>query len=521
MTRPGSLARNVLSNWIGIPITIAYGLIITPIIVRALDTELYGVWSFLNGLLVYSDLLYVGLGSALIKYVAQHRATDNREGMNRLFSVVVGIFGALGLVCWGVMIAISTQVPDLFAQPLSAEAARAASATCVLLGAQLFFVFLGSAFSGLICGYDRFDLANFVNIGAVAMRFVATPLILQTGDDPLLRLATLTSSIMAIHTLLLAAIAYRLVPHLSVRLVRWRMDELRMLYGFGLPSFFIMFAARLVSFSDTTIIGIMLGASAVAIYTLPVQLIEYARTPVAGFTRVFLPRLTTLTTRGDLASLREAYLSATRIATFLQAWLAAIVLGVGASFLNRWVGDAFGTPARWVLVFLALAAFFQVLSTHAPMSFYQAMHRVAFPAKVLMLEALLNLGMSIWLAPRLGITGVALATAVPALLVGTLVLPPYLCRQLKVPLRTFLVASVLPGGLMFVGTSAVLYLSGLVITTDSYPAIVLRTALSLPVALLVFLATFPAGERRAIRELLHPLHYFGRAARARRQTSDI
>jgi O-antigen/teichoic acid export membrane protein len=502
VTRPGSLARNVLSNWIGIPLTLAYGLIITPIIVRALDQELYGVWSFLNGLLVYSDLLYVGLGSALVKYVAQHRATDNQEGMNRLFSVVFGIYGVIGLVCWGVMIAISTVVPYLFAQPLSGEAARAASITCVLLGAQLFFVFLGSAFSGLISGHDRFDLANFVYITTMAMRFVGTPLILQTGDDPLIRLAALTSSIMAIHTLLLAAIAYRLVPHLSVRLVRWRMDELRMLYGFGLPSFFIIFAARLISFSDTTIIGIMLGASAVALYTLPVQLMEYARTPVAGFTRVFLPRLTTLTTQGDLASLREAYLSTTRIATFLQAWLAAIALAVGPAFLNRWVGHAFGTPAQWVLIFLALAAFFQVLSTHAPMSFYQAMHLVAFPAKVLMLEALLNLGLSIWLAPRLGITGVALATALPALFVSTLVLPPYLCRQLAVPLRTFVVASILPGGLMFVATSVVLYLSGLVITAESYPAIVLRAAISVPVAVLVFLATFPAEDRRAVRRLL-------------------
>ena len=83
MTHPGSLARNVLTNWLGIPISLAYGLIITPIIVRALDTELYGVWSFLNGLLMYSDLLYVGLGSALIKYVAQHRANDDQHNGRR------------------------------------------------------------------------------------------------------------------------------------------------------------------------------------------------------------------------------------------------------------------------------------------------------------------------------------------------------------------------------------------------------------------------------------------------------
>jgi O-antigen/teichoic acid export membrane protein len=276
-----------------------------------------------------------------------------------------------------------------------------------------------------------------------------------------------------------------------------------MLYGFGLPSFFITFAARLISFSNTTIIGIMLGAPAVALYALPLQLLEYARQPVGSFTRVFLPRLTAMTTRGELASLREASLSSTRIATFLTAWLGAMLLAIGPAFLNRWAGDAFGTPVQWVLVFLAVASFGQVLSTHAPLSFYQSMHRVVFPAKVLMIEALLTLGLSIWLAPRLGITGVAIATAVPALFIGAIVLPPYLCRQLAVPFRTFIGSSVLPGGLMFVATSVVLYLSGLVITAESYPAIVGRAAISVPIAVLVFLTTFPAEERRTVRALLH------------------
>lgn len=189
---------------------------------------------------------------------------------------------------------------------------------------------------------------------------------------------------------------------------------------------------------------------------------------------------------------------------------------VGPTFLNRWVGDTFGAPAQWVLVFLAIAAFAQVLSMHAALPFYQAMHVVAFPAKVLMLEALMNLGLSIWLAPRLGITGVALATALPALF-SAVVLPPYLSRQLAVPIRPFLAASVLPGALMFVVTSVVLYLSGLVITAESYPAIVLRLAIGVPVALLMFLVTFPADERRAVRGLLQSLQNFGKAARTGRR----
>jgi len=505
MTRPGSLARNVLSNWLNIPVRVAYGLIITPIMVRALDTELYGVWSFVNGLLMYSDLLYVGLGSAVIKYVAQHRANNDQPAINRLISVVGGIYGVIGIICFAVMSAMSAVVPHIFAEPLSADAARAASSTCVLLGAQLFFIFVGSAFSGLICGHDRYDLVNMAGLATVGLRFLAIPLILASGHDPLFRLALLTCSAAALQTLTLAAIAFRLVPRLSVGVVRWRVAELRMLYGFGVQSFFIILAVRIVSFTDTTIIGIMLGASSVALYALPLQLMEYGRTVVGGFTGVWLPRLTLLTTRGDMASMREAYLSANRIACFLTSWLGATVMTLGPAFLNRWVGDEFGTPAQWVLSFLAIAAFGQVLSTHAPLGFYQALHLVSFPAKVLMLEALLNLGLSIWLAPRLGITGVALATALPAVCVSAVLLPPYLCRHLELPVRTFFVAAVLPGGLMFVANAVVLWLSGLVITAHSYPAIVARAALSIPVGVLVFFATFPPQERKAVGELLSNL----------------
>ena len=115
MNRSGSLFRNVFTNWIVLAMNIAYAVVITPVIVRALHAELYGVWSFLNGLLAYSDLLYLGLGSALIRYVAQHRAQSDQAKLNRLVSVVVTIYLCLGLVCLVALVALSRVVPQVFA----------------------------------------------------------------------------------------------------------------------------------------------------------------------------------------------------------------------------------------------------------------------------------------------------------------------------------------------------------------------------------------------------------------------
>jgi hypothetical protein len=155
-----------------------------------------------------------------------------------------------------------------------------------------------------------------------------------------------------------------------------------------------------------------------------------------------------------------------------------------------------------VIVCLAVAMFGQFLSTLGPLAFFQALHLVSFPAAILMVEALLNLIFSIWLAPRAGITGVALATAIPALLVSTLVLPPYLCRQLSVPLRTFVVKSVLPGVLILGATLAIEWIAGLLIGNESYPAIIARMVITLPVAILLFRATFPPDQQRGLWRLV-------------------
>ena len=506
MNRSGSLIRNVLSNYLVLGASIAYSFVITPIVVGALDKELYGVWSFLNGILAYSELLYLGLGAALIKYVAQFRANDDIGGINRLVSVVVTIYGAIGLACFGAWTGMSGLIPSAFAEPLSTEAARAASAAGILLGAHLLFVFVGSAFSGLLSGYDRYDLLNGIALAGLSIRFITVPLFVQPDQQPLLMLAVLTAAVTAIQTLLMAGVAFWYVPGLSVQLRRPRLDELSWLYGFGIQSFFIMLAAKLISYTDTTVIGVKLGAASVALYALPLQLIEYARAFVASFYGVLMPRLTVLVARGEMARVREAYLSSTRIAGLLSGWIFGGLIGLGPAFLNRWVGPEFGSPVQWVIAYLAIATFGQILSSQVSFAFYQALHRVGFPAMVLMIEAVVNLVLSLWLAPRLGITGVALATAVPALLVTTVVLPPYVCRLLDLPLLTFIRSSVLPGLAMAVAILSGLWVADRLVPGESYQAIFSRMMFTLPIAAVLFRLTIPMDEQRA---LWHRLRFSG------------
>ena len=474
-----SLARNVIFNWLSTGAMIAYSLFITPVVVRGLDKQLYGVWSFLNGLLTYTDLLYLGLGAALIKYVAHHLAHRDDAAVNRLGSVVLSIYTVIGLLCLVAAVLVAPLVPRMFAQPLDPASATATTYTCVLLGARVLALFIGSVFAGVLVGADRTDVARVVPIVFTALRFLAIP-IFVTGPNPLLALALVVTVSAVIECVVMARLVRVVLSRFKTRWVWPHAPELRVLYGFGLQSFFVLTAVKLISYTDTTVIGVTLGAASVALYALPLQLIEYGRIGVNGIVGVLLPRLSALYAKGDTNRLGEAYLAAALVTCLIAAFLNVNIVFLGVPFLSLWVGPAFGEPTRWVLIFLAAASVLQALSTQVPLPFYQAMHLLRFPAVVLVVEGFANLGLSVAWAPRFGITGVALATALPALAISFLALPRHLCRHLEIPYSRLFRRTLLPVLLSIVTHSATFLLLNYLAQTTSYLALFAKALAAAP-----------------------------------------
>jgi O-antigen/teichoic acid export membrane protein len=488
-----SLTRNVATSWAVTASGVVYALFVTPVVVSALGQQQYGVWSFLSGLIGYSSLLYLGVGSALVRYLATYRARHDQASINRLTSVAMTIFIGLGGIALLVFSGLSPFVPGFLAGALSPETARAATITCVLLGVQLLCLFPTSAFMATLMGRDRFDLVNLAHLGTILIRFLLVGPVVQ-GSYPLVRLAAFMAATNLAELLVARALAHRVDPSLRVAVTTPRAAELRILYGVGIPAFLITFSLRLISYTDTTVVGAVLGAASVAIYALPLQIIEYIRFAVTGFAGALLARITVLHASGEKAALRRVYLLNLRVASLIASFLLANVMWLGVPFLNLWVGPTFGEPARWVIVWLSLATFLHVFTTLAALPFYTSMQILRLPANVLMLEAILNLVLSITMARRLGVSGVALATLIPAA-VSFAVLPRWLARTLSVPAGTWVRSAMLPPVVLGITVSAAQWLMSLWIDPSSFQALALRAIGTLPGAILVALAMASREER--------------------------
>ena len=496
---PASLVRNAAANWALLASSIAYSLLVTPWVVRALGTEGYGVWSFLNGLTAYADLFYLGLGASLVRYLAEYRALNDLRSMRRLCSVVFTIYLAIGGLLLVLAIGLSPLVPELLGSQLRGTTAGAASTACVLIGARLTALFAGSVFSGMLFAHDRNDVFKAVMVTFTLVRFVLIVLFVR-DDDALVVLAAISALTGFLEAIVMAALAWAVSGGIRPGLVLPRVSDVRPLYAFGALSFLVQVSSKLISYTDTTVLGVKLGADAVAQYTLPLQLVEYGRYGVAALVGVVLPRLVILKASGEHDVVGSMFLRLARLSAFLGVVMNIGFLSLGTSFLRWWVGPVFGTAdAQWILVWLSLASICQVVSTQVPLPFYQSLNRLAFPVAVLMIEAVTNLAASLWLARPFGPAGVAFATLIPSVLVTLVFLPAHLCRQLGVSVRHLFVDNLAP--YMGVGaavTGGVFFAMNRMLPIDSLSVLALKGTCGVAVASALFLRLFPSEDRRLV-----------------------
>lgn len=485
-----SLKRNVILNWAVSFIGAVVSLLVTPLVVRTLDTELYGVWTFLNGLTLYTNLLYFGLGASVMKGLSEASGRENAVGQTRLLGMALTIYAGLGTLCLVAAVLLSPVVPRLLARPLPPDLEHAASLTLVLLGIRLLFMFVNSAMSALVASQGRSDLVSAVMILVAVVRAAATIVVMQL-PSPLVWLAALMAADAIVQLPLLVLCGKIVAPEVKLRPVLPTRPELASLYGFGAQAFVVQVSVLVIAYTDTALIGVILGAAAVTLYTLPLQLIEYSRVLVSGITQSLLPELAALRARGDMAGMRAIFFTAARMSATLALFVNVHLVLLGPAFLRLWVGPEIAEGSLRILACLAIAATASAVSLQVLLPYYQALDRMRVLAAIVIVEAVVNLALSVWLSQTLGVWGVALATAVPAVAVTFVLAPSRILPAIGVGLPEALRRIAAPALAVGAVSGLVQLAIGPWLPVTSFAVLAARAAVSVAAAGLTVLVAFP------------------------------
>ena len=404
----------------------------TPILMRTLGLERYGVLLLVLGFALYAGLAEFGLGMATARFIA---GTEDELERSRILgaslmasvplAVIAGtLFACLSFRNLGVRFGLTNSV--------AIELENA--------GTALFFfgmsLVLSSVLSGLMYGLQRFVTLNFLNLLSVSIYILgpAGYALVIGRDIPGLILSV------ALGQWLLIAVGAVLCYRARFHPVFSGVDAtlIRRLFSYGAWSTLGGALHRATNSIDRPFIGASIGAAAVPLFAVPQSIISRSSIVVGALTGSVFPRLSQTEGTGAYKDLlKTCYRSACSLAPVYI--IGILVLPI---FLKFWLGSAFATSAARVAILLGLAGWLDAIGM-VPYTALTATQKISRESKLALLILLPNLGL-LWISLiRFGVLGAACVAVArsAAYLVGRIVLADMKAAPLiDICSQTFLVS---------------------------------------------------------------------------------
>lgn len=327
------VARNALYNVAGFLLPLTVSLLSVPLYIHHLGEARYGVlvlvW-LMTGFLFSLDL---GIGMAIRFEIARRlNATDEERGDAFWTATILSLaFGAVSAVVmyYAARFAFG-HVIDL--DPALREETLA---TVPWIALSVPLGVIEGVMTGSLIGQEKFFAANLSKvIGATVAQFL--PLLAVLLLEPTLGVAVPASMLgKLVLVLLLTIVAFRAIRAGIVP--RFHRSLVHPLLGYGIWSSVGSFGRQVLAFSDRFIVGAIVGAAPVALYTVPMNLMNKAQGIPRSVVEAFFPRVANAT--GDaLADIADR---AIRTALALGLCLTVGAMVVITPFISWWVNPDF------------------------------------------------------------------------------------------------------------------------------------------------------------------------------------
>jgi O-antigen/teichoic acid export membrane protein len=402
----------------------------------------YGLWVTVFSLTGYFGLFDQGIRPSLVRYVSRDHALGDDRGLSRTINSAIVLYAAVGLLTVLATAVVAATLHRWFKiEPAQVPIARQ---VVWLAGLSLALGFPLGVFGATLSGLQRYDIANGVGIAVGILRAVAFVVVLRLGGG-LVGLAW-TSLVMNLLGYVVSALfVLRLLPQVRYGMGQVDGSHLQLVGAYSSIAFLGALATSITFQTDALVITAFLGAVLVTPFALAAGLVDNARSLVYSATWVLSPTASELETRGERDKLHDMLIAGSKYSVLL-AWpvLAGLVV-FGPNLLETWVGPRY-RGAALLLDILTLPTLLSLpQSTASALLYGISRHRGVVALSLI--NAVLNLGLSVLLVRPLGSVGVALGTALPLALVGGVATMMYACRALDIPLGRYAWEGMLRPGL--------------------------------------------------------------------------
>jgi len=410
--------HNAVFNLIGWMWPAALYLVTAPYVVRSLGTDAYGILVLVSTILGYFAFLELGLNTAAVKYVAEYYAKGDYNTINKVIGSTLAAYLLLGCLGAAIVASItSLLVTNVLRVPSSLMAVSKLAFYIAALGFLVNMVL--SVFSSIPNALQRFDISNKIGIlmGTVSTLLTVGLLALGYGLAEVVALNLLVSSA---SILVYATIAKIMIPQLSLR-PSFDRAIFHSLVRFGGYTTVNRISGVILSQLDRMLVGMLLGASFVTFYVIPVSLAARIHSVISRLTMVLFPLASELWGSAQQDRVRAIYNKATRLVLLTSTSLAVPLVVLAPKILYYWMGEKFAETSSTTLILLVMYYYFASLTT-VPYFVLDGIGRPQINAVFTTITGITNFVACLLLIPTYGLNGAALASLLSVFLIPVYVI---------------------------------------------------------------------------------------------------
>jgi O-antigen/teichoic acid export membrane protein len=398
------------------------GLLLTaPYLLRHLGASQFGIWVLASAAVNSGSILSSGFGDAAVKYVAMYRGRNDSSGVasvvRGMISINLALSGLLAICLWTLAPYAANHIARVDA------GLRQACTQSFRIGSLLLIVrSVDSVFASTMRAFEHYSPAvRIAMCSRIGVLIAAVALVARGHGVVGIMLATI-----CLFTLAAVAqgFAVRAVAGNIVLLPSLNRETLSTIAGFGGFSWLQAVSAAVFGQIDRLVIGMFLGAPAVAWYALCAQAAQTIHGIVAAGFHVLFPHLSSRLETEPLTNLRRTVWIAFKTNLVFAGVLAAPIILFSRPILSLWMGLEFAHQAWPVLS--VLGASFGLFALNVT-----AHYTLLALGKVRMVTALNLAGggamllLMLLLTPRFGMVGTACARLISGPITCILYYPLY------------------------------------------------------------------------------------------------
>lgn len=421
-------------SYISTFLSLAVGLLYTPMLIRLLGQSDYGLYSIVLSFAAYLSLMDLGVGNAIVRYISRNRAVGDKNTESNLIGQFLKFFVVMGIVTCIFGGVLAWYAPHIFSSSLTSNEIEIAKVMILILAFNFAISFPLNVFSAVLQAYERFVFLKITGIIRILLVPLLTLVVLQFGGR-LVAMTVITTTVNLV--LLTVGCIYCLrILDLKVSFSPISSSMKKEIIGYSLLIFITGIADKVYWQTDQLLLGILKDPETVAVYAIAIQFVTIFLMLSINLNSLFLPRISQIVTEENhLPQLNNLFLKISRIQFYILALAFSGFILFGKDFIILWAGAEY--EQAYIIVIILMTPFFFDLIQNAGLVILQAKGLNLFRTVSLIICSILNIIISIPIIKIYGSIGTAIVTGIFVAIGNVILLNIYYAYKVKLDIKRY------------------------------------------------------------------------------------